>query len=385
MRYFEFPSADTTIYEGTITSSQNTGLDEILEINKIMNDDGSTVNVSRVLMKFDLSYISRSIVSGLIPHPSGSASKFYLNLYDANSKELTTSDTLYAYPISQSWTNGSGKFSDFPATTEGVSWKYRTGETAADYWVTASDYPLGGGGAWFTGTDGAFSRVASKTFDHETIDLRMDVSNIVNNWIYSSSAYPNEGFIIKRSGSVGNLQTGSSAPPEGNTTWLGNFQFFSRDTHTIYVPKLEVAWDDSSYSTGSLSALSSTNLESVKFYVKNLRPEYKENSKTKIRVVGRERYPTRTYATSSVNLTVKYLPTSSYYSVRDAYSEDVIIPFDNYSKLSCDSTGNYFNFWLKGLQPERYYRLLFRYIANSGSVNEIDERFDDDWIFKVER
>ncbi|MAG26238.1 hypothetical protein CMI47_11840, partial [Candidatus Pacearchaeota archaeon] len=100
---------------------------------------------------------------------------------------------------------------------------------------------------------------------------------------------------------------------------------------------------------------------------------------------GRERYPARTYATSSTNLTVKYLPTSSYYSVRDAYSEDVIIPFDDYSKLSLDSTGNYFNLWMNGLQSERYYRLLFCYKVNSGSINEIVEKFDDDWIFKVER
>jgi len=384
MRYFEFPSADTTIYQGSVTSSQNTGLDEILEINKIMNDVGSEVNVSRILMKFDLSYISSSVQSGLIPITS----KYYLNLYDANSKELTTSDNLYAYPISQSWTNGAGTFSDSPVTTEGVSWKYRTGKITADYWATASTYPNGAGGTWFTGTSGQYSREASQAFDHETTDLRMDVSDIINNWIYSSSVYPNEGFIIKRSGSFGNLSTGSGAPAEGNTTHLGNFSFFSRDTHTIYVPKLEVAWDDSSWSdtaTGSLSALSSTNLESVKLYVKNLRPAYKENSKTKIRVVGRERYPARTYATSSTNLTVKYLPTSSYYSVRDAYSEEIIIPFDDYSKLSLDTTGNYFNFWMKGLQPERYYRLLFKYISNSGSVNEVDERFDDDWTFKVER
>ena len=277
---------------------------------------------------------------------------------------------------------------DYPRNEEGVSWKYKTGATTADYWVTESLYPNGAGGAWFTGTDGQYSREASQAFDHETTDLRMDVSDIINNWIYSSSVYPNEGFIIKRSGSFGNLFTGSGAPAEGNTTHLGNFSFFSRDTHTIYVPKLEVAWDDSSWSdaaTGSLSALSSTNLESVKLYVKNLRPAYKENSKTKIRVVGRERYPARTYATSSTNLTVKYLPTSSYYSVRDAYSEEIIIPFDDYSKLSLDTTGNYFNFWMKGLQPERYYRLLFKYISNSGSVNEVDERFDDDWTFKVER
>ena len=87
MRYFEFPSKDSTIYQGQLTGSQNTGLDEILEIVKYTNNTGNPVNVSRVLMKFDISYISSSIQSGLMP----STTKFYLNLYDANPKELTTS------------------------------------------------------------------------------------------------------------------------------------------------------------------------------------------------------------------------------------------------------------------------------------------------------
>ena len=62
MHYFEFPSKDTTLYESS--ESINTGLDEILEIRKDMNDDGSTINVSRALLKFDLTYVSKSISSG---------------------------------------------------------------------------------------------------------------------------------------------------------------------------------------------------------------------------------------------------------------------------------------------------------------------------------
>ena len=34
MFYFEYPTTDTTLYEGTITSSITTGLDEILEVSK---------------------------------------------------------------------------------------------------------------------------------------------------------------------------------------------------------------------------------------------------------------------------------------------------------------------------------------------------------------
>ena len=91
MHYFEYASKDTTLYEAS--QSRNTGLDEIIEVRKDMNADGSVVNVSRGLIKFDLTYISQSIESGLIT--SGSQTKFYLNLYDANSSQLNVSQTLY--------------------------------------------------------------------------------------------------------------------------------------------------------------------------------------------------------------------------------------------------------------------------------------------------
>ena len=120
MHYFIYPNSDSTLYEGGASSSINSGRDEILEIVKHMNDDGSVVNVSRVLIKFDLTSISQSIEDGLIP----SSADFYLNLYDANPSELTSEDELYAYPVSQSWTEGSGKRFDNPTTTDGCSWRY---------------------------------------------------------------------------------------------------------------------------------------------------------------------------------------------------------------------------------------------------------------------
>ena len=41
MHYFEYATKDTTLYE--VSSSMNTGLDEILEIKKDTNPDGSVV------------------------------------------------------------------------------------------------------------------------------------------------------------------------------------------------------------------------------------------------------------------------------------------------------------------------------------------------------
>ena len=57
MHYFEYASADATLYEGPVTQSQNTGMDEILEIRKDTNNNASIINVSRAVIKFDLSYI----------------------------------------------------------------------------------------------------------------------------------------------------------------------------------------------------------------------------------------------------------------------------------------------------------------------------------------
>ena len=372
MHYFEFPTQDTTLYE--MSHSMNAGQDEILEVRKDMSADGSATNVSRALIKFDLTYVSKSISSGLIT--SGSQTKFYLNLYDANSSDLNVSQTLYGYPVSQSWENGSGKFSYFPMVEDGASWKWKDNSIEKTQWneISAS------GGTWYSGS----GYEASQSFTHEPDDLRMDVTDIVWKWLHST--VPNEGFMLKRSGSIGNTD---SNVEEGNTTRYGHFSFFSRETHTIYPPKLEVLWDDSKWTTGSLSALSSDNLEDMVLYMRGFRSKYKEKSKVKFRVVGRERFPERTYSSTQYSTgynTVKYLPSgSTYYQIKDAYTEDVLVPFGSGSKVSCDSTGNYFNFWMDGLQSERFYRINYKVVSGSGTADETVQYFDENHSFKVVR
>ena len=92
------------------------------------------------------------------------------------------------------------------------------------------------GGAWFQNVFG------SQSFNHQTRDMRMDVTPVVNKWL--DGTYSNDGFIVKRSGSFGNL---SIDTPEGDDSRLGNFQFFSRETNTIYSPRLEIQWYDAKF------------------------------------------------------------------------------------------------------------------------------------------
>ena len=52
--------------------------------------------------------------------------------------------------------------------------------------------------------------------------------------------------------------------------------------------------------------------------------------------------------------------------------------------MSCDSTGNFFNLWMDGFQPERFYRFEIKVVSGSGA-DQTSMIYDDDFIFKVVR
>jgi hypothetical protein len=57
----------------------------------------------------------------------------------------------------------------------------------------------------------------------------------------------------------------------------------------------------------------------------------------------------------------------------------MVINFDTqYTQISADSTGNYFDIYMNGLEPERYYAVLVKTIINGSTLI-----IDDDNHFKV--
>tara|TARA_B100001113_G_scaffold335511_1_gene315135 strand:+ start:2155 stop:3282 length:1128 start_codon:yes stop_codon:yes gene_type:complete len=375
MYYFIYPDSDTTIYEGGLTQSLNAGIDPILEVQKLIDASGTITQASRTLIKFDYSDIIRKRNQGAIP----TTAKYYLNLYDAGSQELKVEQTVDVYMISGSWTQGSGKSDSNPVIDDGASWKYRSG---TNQWKSGSaTAPETMGGAWFTSSlSGQYEVSNSFDLKYETKDLRIEVTDLVNNQILSSSIYGNNGFLLKRPDSA-----------ETSSIHFGDLKFFSKETHTIYPPKLEVEWDDSVWNTGSLSPLSSTDLERLTVYFKGIRPEYKEKSKVRFRLVGRELYPTRGFDTTPAALNVKTLPSGSmllehgtYYSIEDDSTGEVIIPFSTGSIVSCDSQGNFFNIDMNAFQPERYYKFLIKVVSGSGA-DQLSNIYDDGFEFKVVR
>jgi hypothetical protein len=50
-------------------------------------------------------------------------------------------------------------------------------------------------------------------------------------------------------------------------------------------------------------------------------------------------------------------------------TEEIVVDYDTaYTKISCDSNGNYFDIYMNGLEPERYYKVLFKTILSNGET-----------------
>jgi hypothetical protein len=226
-----YPTKDNTIYEKY--PLKNTGLDSILEINKETIDSAS-ICASRILMQFDSDEIN-DIKSTYI---NGASCSYYLRLFISDIKEIPEDLTIDIYPISQSWDMGVGKYYDTPQPVSGSSWTYKTGYYGTQ-WTTASyassttgSYLTNpGGGTWYT-TPACTASFANNVIE----DIRIDVTNIVNKWVVTADII-NNGFILK-------------ARSEYVTTVSNrdySIKFFSKDTHTIFQPRLEVCWDDQVY------------------------------------------------------------------------------------------------------------------------------------------
>jgi hypothetical protein len=362
MHKFFTSSFDASIY--LQQPDQNAGRDEILEVGKLYY--GSIKDIARTLIKFD----TGSLKSEIETIGTGSWNIF-LVLHSANSSEIPLEYSIFANAVSQSWTMGTGtKFDNI--TTDGVSWKYRNGT------ISWQENTTGGTAIFEAGTTGSanaeggtwyITGSATQSYNYEPDDVRMNVTDITHQWI--SGSLPNNGFIVRH-----------SIDAENDTTDYGLLKFFSKETNTIYQPKLELVWDDSVFATGSLSpitgSVSSDVLENSKIIVTNLQKEYFQNTQIKIRVKGRDIYPEKSFGINFEYDQSKYLPTSSYYQIEDYITNEIIVPFGDYSKLSCDSKSNYFFLDTSAYSINRTYRLKLKVV-----VDNVTKIIDDKLIFDV--
>jgi hypothetical protein len=207
----------------------------------------------------------------------------------------------------------------------------------------------------------------------------MDITNIVSKWI--DGTIVQDGLILLRSGSD---QPGD-VDEEKNGKPYGSLSFYSTDTHTVYKPKLEVIWQDSNNGANSPTVMDTFETESI-VDIKNMKSSYQKESRETFRLVVREKFPAKTYDTVSAALTNLRLPNSSYYSVRDYVTDEVVVPFDKIgTRLSSDSNGNLFSLWMDQFYPGRRYRFVFKTIGGEYEYPASQSLFDNGYTFKVSR
>lgn len=343
MRIILTASKDATIYEAF--ENINAGLDEILEVGKVINiatDTAISASSVRSLIFFELP--TTASVSA--------TASYFLNLKLANADNVRRNQEILIYQVSRSWDEGSGfLYQDVENVEDGASW---TRCTSAVSWSSA-------GGDFLTGSTSQSIVLSSYPLQ----DIRVDVTSILQPFVSQSTQNTFHGLA---------LQFPTADETDFNNK--GNIKFFSTQTHTIHQPTLEIASDEQTVVTGSLLAIPSLN---VKVVALNLRETYTKGDVDKINLVVRDEYPLKSFDSVLRYKNKYYLPTSSYFSIVDVQSDTTIIPFDDFSKIDTDATGSYVTLDTSPLYRGRFYTLKLK-VENE----EYSRVINTDTLFKIE-
>lgn len=357
--YKVFLEKDAFIY--TEVPSGSTGRDEILEIANYTR--AGVPEVKRTLVKY-----KNEEVHGVIDqYTSINDVSVELQLNLAEASEVPATYTLKGYPVAQSWDEGLGRYGATPVNTSGVSWYYADSSTRWNTLpiqdITEYANPNGqvGGGIWYSDTNLHATQSHDVTSTH---DLNLDITSIVT--AYYNSTIPNNGILVKLDDALEFVDDRQFI-----------LKYFSSQSHTVYPPTINVKWDDSTYSS-NLAVIADSD---AVMQIKGNKGEYVDKGKQRFRLHVRPRYPQREFRTTSGYLDNYKLPVNSLWGLRDENTEEMVIDFDTtYTKISADNTSSFFDIFMEGLQPERYYRILVKTEIDGSTVV-----LDNDQVFKVVR
>lgn len=391
--YKIFPTQDATLY--SLFPTMNTGLDEIIEATETSFAYADpNPQTSRFVINF-----SENEIDDILQNKIGISSSAQLlnnNLWRANLQcfvatvtGLQSNTTVECYPIYGTWNMGTGRYLDDPISTNGTSW-YWQNYSGSNLWPTTyASLPnrtgsytgsgtsqatnvYAGGGVWWTGSNVAYFNSntypisASVTFGfYENKDLNLNITNAIR--ARYTGAISQDGFIIKQA--VEFIYDREIQP---------ELKYFSRDTNTIYPPALQFSWRDYVFNTGSSTQTILNTLPATLTLAQNPGVFFSQ-SVNRFRINARPEFPVQLWQTSSVYINNYYLPQESYYAIKDLETNEYVVEFDTlFTQLSADATSSYFDVYMNGLEPERYYTILIK--SNIAGTTQV---FEDQYYFKV--
>jgi hypothetical protein len=323
MRIFLPTTQDASIYQSV--PSSNTGLDEILEVGKytLPSDVGRSI-------LYESASVRSLVTFNLEQNQFTSSAEYFLNLHIADAQFINRYQELKVHLVSSSWVEGSGyRYQNVKNVSDGVSW------------VSASRNIL-----WNNeGGDYVALPTASFTFSEIPFNsnLKINVTDLVKPVISGSNIIPWNGLLLK-----------FTDEDEQDVTIQGTVKFYSGNTHTVFEPKLEVVWNDQVFNTGSFKPIPGTNVNIV---ARNIREAYTRGELDKVYLVVRDKYPDKRFDATQRYRNQYYLPSESYFRIKDQAADFEIHPFDAYSAIHCDASGSYILLDTAGLNLNRYYDL----------------------------
>ena len=349
MYYFLSVDKDTTLSYTDPTS--NYGLDEILELRKMWY--GGSLDISRILIKFKIDLLESYLVKYNM-----AVNEAILLLSESSSSNIGTEYTITAHPVYGDWDMGTGTLITDDDNSNGACWVYRN--QLNQYWNSGSSFPTEVTGS-FNGYGGTYYVVdeANQSFNYITHNINMDVTDMVIGWL--SGSYDNNGMLLKFENSY-----------ESDDNDYGILKFYSRETNTIYSPKLRIGINDSQFNTGSLNQITDDN---VKLIISNFKKEYRGNTLYRFNIIVKPQYFVKSFNDTVSNLC---LTENSYYQIRDYLTDNIVIPYSEFSKISCNPNGNYFDIDFSNWEPNRYYGIEFKF-----NIDGMDYFIDEDYTFKL--
>ncbi len=330
----------TQSLKGLNGNQKNTDMDAGIVVSDFTGGKGSAPENARILIQFPTSKITSARTSNQIP--AKDSVNFYLRLFNAEHSSTTPSNfSVKINPISSDWNEGIGLDMETYTDKDASNW-------------TSSSF----GTAWSSpgaAYNSASSYEKTYTFESGTEDLLVDVTNVVEAWLDSSTNLNNYGFLVRLDPS---LEDGSQERSYYTK------RFFARGSEFyLKKPVIEARWDGSS-ATGSLLPDPYVQADSYVSNITNLKTSYKKYESTTLKVHTRKQNWSPNVYTKATESSSVDLISNLYFKITRVSDNLEIIGYStssvpNYSKLSYNSSGSYFDLDMSIFEENYMYQINF--------------------------